>query len=208
MKSLFQVRFVAACVLATATCLHISSFAFLVLSCLATLSAGAVEWSMLVEADGVTNKITSADKRYAIDVSFAERDGAWSGSIANREKDAIVLGFEVMAEPIEVTPGKSVLYLPHVYGRRIRNWPVHGVEQKGVAMWRETAKCVFVPSMSKWDAATGSRAVPCRCRTPPSSPRCSGLRSAKGRAGSILPRRILWRARRISRSNTIQTARS
>ena len=135
-------------------------FSFAGLACVVGLSAGAVEWSMLVEADGVTNKITSADKRYAIDVSLVDRDGVWIGSIANREKGAIVLGFEVMAEPFEVTPGKSALYLPHVYGRRIRNWPVHGVEQKGVAMWRETAKGVFVPSMSKWDSATGSRAVP------------------------------------------------
>ena len=58
---------------------------------MAALSAGAVEWSMLVEADGATNKVTLADKRYAIDVSIVERDGAWSGSIANREKGAIVL---------------------------------------------------------------------------------------------------------------------
>ena len=135
-------------------------FAFAGLACIAALSAGAVEWSMLVEVDGATNTVTSADKRYAIDVSFVERDGVWSGRIANHEKGAIVLGFEVVAEPIEVTPGKSALYLPHVYGRRIRNWPVHGVKQKGVDMWTETAKGVFVPFMSKWDVSTGSRAAP------------------------------------------------
>ncbi|MBQ2631783.1 MAG: hypothetical protein IJG13_19070 [Kiritimatiellae bacterium] len=107
---------------------------------MAALSAGAVEWSMLVEADGATNKITSADKRYAIDVSIVERDGAWSGSIVNREKGAIVLGFELTAEPLEVVDGKSALYIPHVYGRRIRNWPKHGVKQHGVDMWTETPR--------------------------------------------------------------------
>ena len=127
---------------------------------MAAWSAGAVEWSMLVEADGATNKVTSADKRYAIDVSIVERDGAWSGSIVNREKGSIVLGFELTAEPLEVVEGKSALYIPHVYGRRIRNWPKHGENQAGVQMWRETADGVFVPFMSQWDVSTGSRAAP------------------------------------------------
>ena len=134
--------------------------AFTGLAYVAAVSAGAIEWSMLIEVDGTTNKITSAGKRYAIDVSLVERDGAWSGSVANREKGTIVLGLELTTEPLAVTPGKSALYLPHVYGRRIRNWPAHGAKQKGANMWTETAKGVFVPFTSKWDTARGSRAVP------------------------------------------------
>ena len=135
--------------------------AFAAMACAALSPAGAAEWKMLVEANGATNVVTAADgRKYAIDVSVAEKDGAWSGKIVNREKSAVVLGFELMAEPLAVTPGKSALYLPHVYGRRIRNWPVHGVRQNGVEMWRETEKGVFVPAMSKWDASTGSRPVP------------------------------------------------
>ena len=130
------------------------------LACVAALSAGAVEWSVLVEANGATNKVTSADKRYAIGVSLVESDGAWSGSIVNREKGAIVLGFEVKADPLPVVDRKTALYIPHVYGRRIRNWPKHGVKQPGVQMWRETEEGVFVPFMSKWDVSTGSRVAP------------------------------------------------
>lgn len=124
---------------------------------LASVAAHAIEWTMLVEVDGVTNSVTAGDRRYAIDVSFAESDGAWSGRIVNREKRAIVLGFEVTAEPVAVEQGKSALYVPHVYGRRVRNWPEHGKKQSGVNMWSETRKGVFVPFMSKWDVATGSR---------------------------------------------------
>ena len=124
------------------------------------LSAHAVEWTLTVEKDGVTNIVTAAKCGLAIDVSFAEKDGVWSGRIVNREKGAVVLGFEVMSGSRDVVEGKSALYLPHVYGRRIRNWPVHGVTQPGVQMWRETERSVFVPAMSKWDASTGSRAVP------------------------------------------------
>ena len=131
---------------------HVALAALMACASLVALSAGAVEWSMLIEVDGATNKVTFADKRYAIDVSLVARDGAWSGSVANREKGAIVLGLELTAEPLAVTSGKSALYLPHVYGRRIRNWPEHGVRQKGVDMWTETAKGVFVPFTSKWDA--------------------------------------------------------
>ena len=124
------------------------------------LSAHAVEWTLTVEKDGVTNIVTAAKCGLAIDVSFAEKDGVWSGRIVNREKGAVVLGVEVMSGSRDVVEGKSALYLPHVYGRRIRNWPVHGVTQPGVQMWRETERSVFVPAMSKWDASTGSRAVP------------------------------------------------
>ncbi len=138
---------------------HVALAALMACASLVALSAGAVEWSMLIEVDGATNKVTFADKRYAIDVSLVARDGAWSGSVANREKGAIVLGLELTAEPLAVTPGKSALYLPHVYGRRIRNWPEHGVRQKGVDMWTETAKGVFVPFTSKWDAANGETGI-------------------------------------------------
>ena len=129
--------------------------------CVAALSSHAVEWSLTVEKDGATNVVTAADgRKYAIDVSFAEKNGGWCGRIVNREKGAVVLGFEVKADPQEVIEGKSALYLPHVYGRRIRNWPEHGVTQLGVQMWRETEKGVFVPAMSKWDVSTGSRPAP------------------------------------------------
>ena len=129
---------------------HVALAVLMACASLVALSADAIEWTMLIELDGATNKVTSADKRYAIDVSLVARDGAWSGSVANREKGAIVLGLELTAEPLAVTSGKSALYLPHVYGRRIRNWPEHGVRQKGVDMWTETAKGVFVPFTSKW----------------------------------------------------------
>ena len=128
--------------------------------CVAALSAPAVEWALTVEKDGATNVVTAAKCGLAVDVSFAEKDGAWSGRIVNREKGAIVLGFEVMSDPRDVVEGKSALYLPHVYGRRIRNWPSHGAKLRGRGLWRETEKGVFVPAMSKWDASTGSRAVP------------------------------------------------
>ena len=89
--------------------------------CVAAFPSHAVEWSLTVEKDGATNVVTAADgRKYAIDVSFAEKDGEWSGRIVNREKGAVVLGFEVKADPQEVIEGKSALYLPHVYGRRIR----------------------------------------------------------------------------------------
>ena len=156
--------------------------AFTGLAYVAAVSAGAIEWSMLIEVDGTTNKITSAGKRYAIDVSLVERDGAWSGSVANREKGTIVLGLELTAEPLAVTPGRKA----RIRGRRRRR----------------ACSC-----RSRASGTPREEAVPCRCRIPPSSPRCSGLRSTKGRAGSILPRRILWRARRISRLNTIRTTR-
>ena len=124
-------------------------------------AVSAAEWRMLVEKDGATNVVTAADgRKYAIDVSVGEREGAWSGKIVNREKGAVVLGFELTAEPLEVVEGKSALYVPHVYGRRIRNWPKHGEDQVGVPMWRETADGVFVPWMSPWDVSTGSRAAP------------------------------------------------
>ena len=135
--------------------------AFVAWAALCGCAVSAAEWKMLVEADGATNVVTAADgRKYAIDVSVVEREGAWSGKIVNREKGAVVLGFELTAEPFAVTPGKSALYLPHVYGRRIRNWPEHGVKQMGADMWTETAKGVFVPFISKWDASTGSRPVP------------------------------------------------
>ena len=88
--------------------------------CVAALSAYAVEWRLTVEKDGATNVVTAANCGLAIDVSFAEKGGAWGGCIVNREKGAVVLGFEVKADPQEVIEGKSALYLPHVYGRRIR----------------------------------------------------------------------------------------
>ena len=88
--------------------------------CVAALSAYAVEWRLTVEKDGATNVVTAANCGLAIDVSFAEEGGAWGGCIVNREKGAVVLGFEVKADPQEVIEGKSALYLPHVYGRRIR----------------------------------------------------------------------------------------
>ena len=65
---------------------HVALAALMACASLVALSAGAIEWSMLIEVDGATNKVTSADKRYAIDVSLVVRDGAWSGSVANREK--------------------------------------------------------------------------------------------------------------------------
>ena len=121
----------------------------------------AAEWKMLVEVNGATNAVTAAGgRKYAIDVSVEERDGAWCGKIVNREKGAVVLGFELMSAPLAVTPGKSALYVPHVYGRRVRNWPEHGVKQAGSAMWTETAEGVFVPFVSKWDATIGSRVAP------------------------------------------------
>ena len=82
--------------------------------CVAALSAHAVEWRLTVEKDGATNVVTAANCRLAIDVSFAEKGGAWGGCIVNREKGAVVLGFEVKADPQEVIEGKSALYLPHV----------------------------------------------------------------------------------------------
>ena len=101
-------------------------------------AVSAAEWKMFVEVNGATNVVTAADgRKYAIDVSVEERDGAWRGKIVNREKGAVVLGFELTAGPLAVTPGKSALYLPHVYGRRVRNWPEHGVRQKGSTMWTE-----------------------------------------------------------------------
>ena len=124
------------------------------------VAAHAAEWSMLVEVNGMTNRVEAGDTRYAIDVSFAECEGARSGKIVNREKGAVVLGFEVMSDPMAVIEGKSTLYVPHVYGRRIRNWPEHGKTQPGTPMWTETKKGVFVPFMSKWDVATGSRPSP------------------------------------------------
>ena len=108
--------------------------------CVAALSAPAVEWSLTVEKDGATNVVTAAKCGLAIDVSFAEKDGAWSGRVVNREKGAIVLGFEVMSDPRDVVEGKSALYLPHVYGRRIRNWPSHGAKLRGRGLWRETSR--------------------------------------------------------------------
>ena len=125
----------------------------------ATSPVRAVEWNLTVEKDGATNVVTAASG-LAIDVSFAEKDGAWSGSIVNREKGAIVLGFEVKADPLPVVDGKTVLYIPHVYGRRIRNWPKHGVKQPGVQMWRETEDGVFVPFISKYNISIGNRAAP------------------------------------------------
>ena len=133
---------------------------FAVAFCVAAMSACAAEWKLTVEKDGTTNVVTAAGGKLAIDVAFAEKEGAWSGRIVNREKGAIVLGFEVVAEPQEIVDGKSMLYLPHVYGRRIRNWPKHGVEQPGAKVWRETEKGVFVPVMRTFDVSTGSRAVP------------------------------------------------
>ena len=71
------------------------------------LSAHAVEWTLTVEKDGVTNIVTAAKCGLAIDVSFAEKDGVWSGRIVNREKGAVVLGFEVMSGSRDVVEGKS-----------------------------------------------------------------------------------------------------
>jgi hypothetical protein len=126
--------------------------------CATAGAARAVEWSLTVEKDGETNVVTAASG-LAIDVSFAERDGAWSGSIVNREKGAIVLGFEVKADTLPVIEGKTALYIPFVYGRRIRNWPKHGVMQPGVPMWSETETGVFVPRTGR-DTSVGHRAVP------------------------------------------------
>ena len=77
--------------------------------CVASLSVHAVEWAMTVEKDGATNVVTAAKCGLAIDVSFEEKDGAWSGRIVNREKGAVVLGFEVMSDPRDVVEGKSAL---------------------------------------------------------------------------------------------------
>ena len=134
--------------------------AFALLACMVVLSSYAVEWTLTVEKDGTTNVVTSAGGGLAIDVAFAEKDGAWSGSIVNREKGAIVLGFEVKADPQAVVEGKTALYVPYVYGRRIRNWPKHGVKQPGVQMWRETEDGVFVPFISKYNISIGNRAAP------------------------------------------------
>ena len=133
---------------------------FAAIACMVKFSVYAVEWTLAVEKDGTTNVVTAAGGSFAIDVSFAEKDGVWCGRVVNREKDAIVLGLEVKADPLEIVEGKSMLYLPHVYGRRIRNWPAQGKKQSGVQMWRETDPGVFVPWMSPWDVSTGSRAVP------------------------------------------------
>lgn len=127
---------------------------------MAAQSVCAVEWTLSVEKGGATNIVTAANCPFAIDVSFSELEGAWSGRIVNHEKGAVVVGFEVTADPLDVVPGKSALYIPHVYGRRIRNWPLHGVKQPGAQMWRETEEGVFVPWMSPWDVSTGSRATP------------------------------------------------
>ena len=69
--------------------------AFAAMACAALSPAGAVEWSLTVEKNGATNVVTAAGNPFAIDVSLAEIGGGWSGRIVNREKGAIVLGFEV-----------------------------------------------------------------------------------------------------------------
>jgi len=120
------------------------------LSVLLLCLSGALEaqtlptWRMAVEKNGVTNWVTTADARGAIDVSFAERDGKWCGTLVNREKGAVVLAFEVMSAPQPVEDGCTALYLPYVYGWRIRRWPRPGVELPGRKVWEEATAGVFV----------------------------------------------------------------
>ena len=121
---------------------------------------GAAEWTLAVEKDGMTNVVTSANRAQGIDVEFTEKDGAWSGRVVNREKGAVVLGLEVMFDPIKVVEGKTMLYIPHIYGRRIRNWPVHGMAKTHGDMWLEKTDGVFVPKTSAYDLSLDSRGAP------------------------------------------------
>ena len=107
------------------------------------LAMAAPEWRMAVEKDGVTNWVTAAENRWAIDVTFGADGGGWTGTIANREPGAVVLDFEVMSEPQAVEDGKTALYLPFVYGWRIRNWPAEGVKRPGRTVWDPAGDGVF-----------------------------------------------------------------
>ena len=99
------------------------------------LAMAAPTWRMAVEKDGATNWVGAAENRWAIDVRFGEDAGGWSGRIVNREPGAVVLDFEVMSDPQTVEEGKTALYLPFVYGWRIRNWPKTGVKLSGRKVW-------------------------------------------------------------------------
>ena len=100
-------------------------------------------WRMAVEKDGTTNWVTAAENRWAIDVRFGADAGGWKGTIVNREPGAVVLDFEVMSDPLPVADGRTALYLPYVYGWRIRNWPREGVKLPGRRIWTEAKDGVF-----------------------------------------------------------------
>ena len=107
------------------------------------LAMAAPTWRMAVEKDGTTNWVGAAENRWAIDVRFGKDAGGWSGRIVNREPGAVVLDFEVMSDPLAVEDGKSALYLPYVYGWRIRNWPREGAKLPGRLVWDAAADGVF-----------------------------------------------------------------
>ena len=101
------------------------------------------QWRMAVEKDGVTNWVGAAENRWAIDVQFAPDAGGWSGQIVNREPGAVVLDFEAMSDPIAVEEGRSSLYLPYLYGWRIRNWPREDVKLVGDKVWNAEENGVY-----------------------------------------------------------------
>ena len=103
------------------------------------LSAHAVEWTLTVEKDGVTNIVTAAKCGLAIDVSFAEKDGVWSGRIVNREKGAVVLGFEVMSGSRDVVEG-ILKQLQVCIPEKVCQG--YGVELQGIGIFYPTAKGV------------------------------------------------------------------
>lgn len=100
-------------------------------------------WRMIVEKDGATNLVTATANPYAIDVDFCERDGIWSGRIANNEPGAIVLDFAVMPEAWPVDLERTALYLPDIYGMRLNIWPKADEPLPEYPIWRELCKGRF-----------------------------------------------------------------
>ena len=98
---------------------------------------------MTVERRGMTNLVTAAANSTAIQVQFGFDGKGYSGRIVNNEPGAVVLGFEVLSDEHPVEDGKTALYLPYVYGWRIRHWPKQGVPLAGRKVWRDDGNGVF-----------------------------------------------------------------
>lgn len=116
---------------------------FLGVVAFSALVFAAPQWRMGVERKGSTNWVTAAENRTAIQVQFAFDGKGLSGRIVNNEPGSVVLGFEVMSDPMPVEDGKTALYLPYVYGWRIRNWPRAGIKRGGRKVWTDEGNGIF-----------------------------------------------------------------
>jgi len=110
---------------------------------LTTRALSAPTWRMAVERNGVTNWVTASTAPKAVAVSFGAEGGGWCGRVVNRDPGTVVLGFEVMSDPQPVDDGKTALYLPYVYGWRIRNWPRTGTGLGGRKVWETEGDGIY-----------------------------------------------------------------